>query len=266
MANGDAQKKFGCIIGMHRSGTSLATHILGLVGVDLGPPDHFLDPQPDNPMGFFENRDITRLNISIFRHFGAEWNDPPPLSDGWEFAADLDDFRDSGQRIIAETFSGDQVAAWKDPRMSITLPFWRSIVAIEPVVLMVRTPAQVAASLATRNGIASEQACALWLRYTADAWINGCLPLVVAFEDVLEAPAAVGRRLSDLFGTAGALGDDELIEAERAVQKALRHHDQQVGMPGPLMESAVDLFELLLSGDEAAATARCHELRAGWTP
>lgn len=264
MADGDAQLKYGCITGMHRSGTSIAAQVLGLVGVDLGPKDRFLNPTPDNPLGFFENRDIYEVNRSILRHLGGEWSDPPRLPDGWEYALDLDRFRRRGQRIIRETFSGNQVAAWKDPRASITLPFWRSIVTIDAVVLMVRHPAQVAASLATRNGIASERACELWLRYTADAWINGRLPLIVAFDELLQTPIEVARRLAGHFGTVGALGDDELIEVERAVHQELHHNDQRVGEPGPLMESATDLFELMLGGDRAAVTARCQVLRAGW--
>jgi hypothetical protein len=35
-----------CVLGMHRSGTSALTHILQLLGVQIG--DDFLPPAPDN--------------------------------------------------------------------------------------------------------------------------------------------------------------------------------------------------------------------------
>lgn len=41
-----------CVIGMHRSGTSLVTRILNLLGVDLGPAEQLMAPYAvDNPKG-----------------------------------------------------------------------------------------------------------------------------------------------------------------------------------------------------------------------
>jgi hypothetical protein len=39
------------ILSMHRSGTSALTGVLNLMGVSLG--KELLQPQPDNPKGFF---------------------------------------------------------------------------------------------------------------------------------------------------------------------------------------------------------------------
>ena len=33
-----------CIIGMHRSGTSMVVRLLNLCGLDLGPPEQFMPP------------------------------------------------------------------------------------------------------------------------------------------------------------------------------------------------------------------------------
>jgi len=42
-----------CILGMHRSGTSLLTRVLNLLGVELGAGDVFtMEPAADNPKGY----------------------------------------------------------------------------------------------------------------------------------------------------------------------------------------------------------------------
>ena len=54
-----------CVLGMHRSGTSLATRALHLLGVSLGPDEHLMRPRADNPLGFFEHQPLTDLNDEI---------------------------------------------------------------------------------------------------------------------------------------------------------------------------------------------------------
>ena len=39
------------VLGMHRSGTSMFTRALNLLGMELGQP--LMAPQPDNPKGFW---------------------------------------------------------------------------------------------------------------------------------------------------------------------------------------------------------------------
>lgn len=46
-----------CIAGFHRAGTSMVARLLARSGVYLGPEEDLLAPAPDNPEGFWENRD-----------------------------------------------------------------------------------------------------------------------------------------------------------------------------------------------------------------
>ncbi|HYX81751.1 MAG TPA: hypothetical protein VE714_05115, partial [Gemmatimonadales bacterium] len=60
-----------CILGMRRSGTSLAAGVLHSLGVDLGHEEHLAGPAPDNPKGFREHRWIVKLNDQILERLGG---------------------------------------------------------------------------------------------------------------------------------------------------------------------------------------------------
>ena len=46
--------KLFVVVGMHRSGTSIVSRLLNLLGAHLGPEDDLMPPKPDNPTGFWE--------------------------------------------------------------------------------------------------------------------------------------------------------------------------------------------------------------------
>ena len=56
-----------CILGMHRSGTSLLARMLNLMGVSLGPEQFLMQPTIDNPKGYWEHDEIVGLNNEILR-------------------------------------------------------------------------------------------------------------------------------------------------------------------------------------------------------
>ena len=81
-----ARGRIICVLGMHRSGTSVASRLLNLLGVYLGAEEHLLGPEPDNPKGFWEFKPIFDLNNEILGRLGGNWHEPPPLRPGWETA------------------------------------------------------------------------------------------------------------------------------------------------------------------------------------
>jgi hypothetical protein len=73
-----------CILGMHRSGTSMITRLLNLCGLYLGREEAMLPPSPeDNPDGYWENQSITDLNEEILASLGGSWSRPPEMPTGW---------------------------------------------------------------------------------------------------------------------------------------------------------------------------------------
>ncbi len=232
-----------CVLGMHRSGTSLVARALNLLGVYLGPDEHMMAPNANNPRGFWEHQGIKDLNDEILVRLGGSWADPPALAEGWEGAPELSDLRQRARAILQEDFLGKKLWGWKDPRTCLTLPFWRQVCPPMRYVLCLRNPVDVAASLRQapeREGLELERPTALWLRSTTNSLQHsyGHPRLFVFYEDLItdsrepltRLAAFIGRRkLMDNAKVAGAL--------ENAVSEDLWHHRTSV-------EDAIDNSEL----------------------
>jgi glycosyltransferase involved in cell wall biosynthesis len=255
-----------CVLGMSRTGTSLTTRILGLAGVDLGPEEELLGAdrrqladagegvmakaRGSNPEGHWEHYRLMRLNERILRTMGGSWRDPPSLPSGWENAAELDDLREEARAVLTESFAGRALWGWKDPRSSLTLPFWQRLVGGEMrYVICLRGPAEVAASLGRRDGIEPEHAAELWLRYLAAALVNtsGRRRLVVPYESFFREPAAAADRLARFVGHEGAFAgpDGEAMLAETIDERLWRNRGfAGAARPEPASPSAASLFRV----------------------
>jgi hypothetical protein len=217
------KRRFVIVIGMHRSGTSLVARVINLLGVDLGPPSSLMEPKPDNPKGFWESRPIAAFNDDLLAEMGGRWDDPPILADGWEEQARFEPWRARARGIIDREFAGAEVAGWKDPRMSILLPFWRS-----------------AASLASRNGTDGELAAELWLRYTIGALRNAPNAHVVRYQDFFDdLDATVENLLAAIGGPAPE--DSVRRQISEFFDPSLRRHSWG-SMPGHLGQAASWVF------------------------
>src|SRR5512132_1949060 len=93
-----------CIVGMHRSGTSLIAQILKQSGLYLGSEDNLLGSNVGNPDGHFEHLGFIELNDAILKHLGGSWEFPPEFQPSWENAASLEPLR-SRARGLLQTFS-----------------------------------------------------------------------------------------------------------------------------------------------------------------
>ena len=89
-----------CVLGMHRSGTSLITRVLNLLGVYLGPDAHLMTPNENNPSGYWEHQLITDLNDEILSRLGGSWDEAPAFSQSWANAPELADIRSRAQTLI----------------------------------------------------------------------------------------------------------------------------------------------------------------------
>jgi len=115
------------ILGMHRSGTSMLTRILNIMGIQLG--WQLQQPGSDNPKGFWENRFFQAINAKLLLSAGC---DTDGLDDGTKL-------KKASHKLKEAPLPKDLVAAvkkyteavytgshwgWKDPRTVITWPFW----------------------------------------------------------------------------------------------------------------------------------------------
>ncbi len=154
-----------CVTGMHRAGTSMIARLLNLCGLHLGPPDRIVPPGEGNPSGYWENQDMDRLNEDLLAHLAGGWDFLlPPIAEGWESDPGLSPFRERANRLI-QTLGQQEPWGWKDPRCSLTLPFWKSLLPGLKVVICLRHPLEVVRSLEKRVGGTAAFNYNLYLKY-----------------------------------------------------------------------------------------------------
>jgi hypothetical protein len=218
---------------MGRCGTSLTTALIGLLGVDLGPTERMLQAiVSDNARGYWEQRELYEINEAILEAFGGTWGHPPELPSGWERSPALDAVRKRARKSLTELFGVHEGRwGWKDPRASVTLPFWRDLIGEMDYVLCVRNPADVAASLAKRDTeeVTFEESVALWLLYLRAALDNtaGSRRLILRYEDYFVDTERQLQRLADFVIGEGGLDAETRARLKGFVEPQLWHNRDQ---------------------------------------
>lgn len=212
-----------CVVGMHRSGTSMVTRLLRDCGLFLGGEEELAGPAVDNPEGFWEHLDFVALNEEVLARFGGTWDRPPALPEGWEFDPRVEPLLARAGELVAR-FGGRRHWGWKDPRSSLTIPFWRRVVPSLKVVVCVRNPLEVAHSLFVRGDSTGASQFRLWLHYYRE--ILAAAPpssrVVTHYQSYFEDARAELRRVSDWLGL--GVSDEAAGRACEHVSGALRHH------------------------------------------
>jgi hypothetical protein len=216
------------IVGMHRSGTSLAARMLEAMGLNLGPPDRLAPAKPDNPHGFFENDDLIRLHDQMLDTANAAWDLPPDqispaLVNGWRRL-----FSKKAEELVAgiRAFAPDAPRwGFKDPRLCMVLPFWLQLYPAADLVICLRDPFAVAQSLRRRNYFSMRNALALvdaYLRHlesSAPDWKGRVVRVVL--EGPATKPALAAERM------AGLLLPLETSPAPELLQRGIAAHVAQ---------------------------------------
>lgn len=235
-----AERRFTgiCVLGMHRSGTSLITKGMEILGANLG--QRVADePSADNVKGHWEDKDVVDINTELLRHFGLAWDSVDALPPGFEDHPEIAGLHERAVELIAgkEAFvSEGSVWCIKDPRCCVTLPFWQSVfsrIGISVGYLWIaRHPDEVALSLARRNGFQRPISDWLWLRhnYAVCQHVPDDRSIVVRYADFLEAPRQELRRIASYFELHPHSRKDVQTYCDLFVDESLRH-SESVAIP-----------------------------------
>ena len=212
-----------CIAGMHRSGTSTVAQLLYRLGLYLGKEEDLFAASSANEDGFWENKHLVEVNESILKAYGSGWDLTPDLEPGWQQGEELAPLRDETRRFL-EGFEGREPWGWKDPRTSLTLPFWLDLLPDTKVVLCLRNPLEVANSLRKRGSASILFGLNLWKIYNERLLetLDKDHYIVTHYESYFYRPQAEIRRVVDFLGVPAS---DQLISLARSrVIRGLRHH------------------------------------------
>ena len=190
------------VAGMHRSGTSLVTKALDVVGADLG--SNLIPAAPDNPKGFFEDEDCVSLNQTILEKLDLRWDIPTLMTEYDLTGQNLVPYIKDAAHLLKTKPNSSSTFAVKDPRFCLLAPIW--IVAAKRVdvktsfVVSIRHPLEVAHSLWKRNQFDYQKGLDLCLSH------NFCLTnlltqygskrIVVSYENLLSQPEKELTRLA----------------------------------------------------------------------
>ena len=159
---------------MHRSGTSCLAGTLERAGVFLG---EVARQNLYNAKGNRESDAIRAVNGLVLRDNGGDWNRPPTTTPViWR------DERRTMRDAIVQSYNGQPVWGFKDPRVLLTLDGWLEALPHLEFVGVVRHPLAVARSLRDRpNGPPLAQGIRLWRIYNQRLlarWRQASFPIV----------------------------------------------------------------------------------------
>lgn len=256
------------VLGMHRSGTSALSGGLASSGVWFG--DDLLDPETGvNDKGFWEHRELVRINEALLHAHGVCWYTPrmaerlTPLLQRPEQAGDLwQNALDWAQSLL----HGGACVAIKDPRLCVLAPFWQAVFerlggAVSAVHLL-RHPAEVQSSLFRRDAIQPDHANILWLEHAvASAAFCNSLSLshTCSYDQLMQSP---GETVRTSLEACGVQPDIDIERLSDWIEPSLRHHKSLAPRSkGILGQFADSLYEKLLAAafdKQLAAEVEAH--------
>lgn len=267
----DAASERTCILvmGMHRSGTSALGGVLGLLGSAL--PAHLLEGDGNNREGYFESAPLNALNSEILAALGSRWDDWRALDASADFPKRAA-FEDRARNLLEKEFGSASQFVFKDPRNCRIGAFWRPLLreARCRVVALhtLRNPWEVAASLARRDRMMTEEGLLLWLRHTLEAeWLTRDLPRFHTSYDLLMKDwRDLAERAAPALGLTWTHGPDEAAaRINNFLARDLRHFDfslpEEHGAWAWMRETHDIFARWSVTGETAADRARLDTVR-----
>ena len=215
-----------------------------------------MPPSPKNPKGYWESMSLVAFNERLLRALGSDMRWPGQLGARWEGDQRLRAFRAEAPLAFRRTFP-EEPWVWKDPRLCLTLSFWRSVLGVQPAIVLVnRNPLEIAeSSLRAGRGEGKGYFLALWERYLRQSLpqLEGLPALVTSWDALLADPVAWCDRAGAFLVSAGLdamrPSEEDVLEF---VDPGLRHAESSreafLG-DSEVSTSQRDLFLLLESAE-----------------
>ena len=244
------------VLGMHRSGTSLCSNILSILGLDMADLVH---QKVDAPKGHWERQEIVNAHDRILQLLGRDYYSPVhahAFAPGWWANPAVRVVRDELTVWLRQRIGDSPRFGFKDPRTCRMLPMWKEIFAdlgLQPrYVFCVRDPRQVTRSIVHRDQPAFDDSEYRWMVYNAHAVaaVAQAPVCVVPYEAWFADPVPILDRLVAQTNAPARSDDSECKAAMVDVIDAGLRHDGLTGT-ARLSHITQDFYAQLLVSAEA---------------
>lgn len=216
----DGETKTVVVLALARSGSSVVTGVVRLLGVDVGAREY---ADKANPYGSFEDRDFRRLHREIFEdaRSGATYWDPPTRE---AIVALRERFRPRIEALVREKEKGKKLWGWKDNRGILTVDLFLPALTNPHLIVLFRNPVATARSGVRHTERHGDLSLLDVLRvgnlYHDELW--GVLTrypetpkILIEYEELIRDPLGQTRQLAEFLEVHPS--DDELAQIERFV-------------------------------------------------
>ena len=256
------------VLGMHRSGTSALCGALNLIGLDFG--NQLLPATRANEKGHWEHEEIVSVHDRLLSSLGSSWDDPLPS--GWIERTVIHEVKSELIEILERELGRTSVFGIKDPRMCRLMPLWLpifDILSVEPFfILAVRSPWEVAESIADRDGIEQGKSELLWLEHVAEAEAStrGRKRSFVTYDALMDDPVRTMERLRNQLGVDLRPPSDLQASLREFLDPSLRHYylgTRIASHTHPVSPLALSYYETIRNASSPhEISAKCKELAA----
>ncbi|MFD1884905.1 hypothetical protein [Paenibacillus wenxiniae] len=220
------------VIGMHRSGTSLLAGVIRALGVHFGKEEQMVAPREDNPEGFWEHAEIVTIHDELLRTLSSSWDTTQPLPYEWWLTEEVQPFRQRLIQVITRDFAHLSLWGFKDPRASLLLPLWQSVLDELQIdvryVMSLRNPLNVADSLYKRDQFDYDKSLAMYHLYMLSCLHDTYLRprILIDYDQLIEQPVETGRKISAFLNIPYTSADEAQISL--LSKPSLRHSRRSV--------------------------------------
>jgi len=200
----------------------MVARLLQACGLFLGREEE-LGFDTNNGEPHFENLRFVALNDQILSRLGGSWNSPPEFPGRWEELPHVGALTGQAKKLI-KRLRVQNNWGWKDPRNSLTLPFWRLLIPDLRPVICLRNPLEVAQSLRKRGDLLGIPPFQLWLTYYREA-VSATSPqqrVITHYESYFQDPITELQRVANGIGM--EVSPVVISRACAHISRDLRHH------------------------------------------
>ena len=251
------------VLGMHRSGTSVLTRALNLLGAAL--PADLLGSNSSNPTGHWESARAIAINDELLAALGRRWDDVRELPEDWLQRPETRAARQQIRALLDHDFSSERLWLIKEPRICRLAPLWLDVaeeLGVDTrVIIPVRHPSEVIYSLSRRDGMGAGQAQLLWCQHLLEAEraSRGRPRILLDFDRFVTDWRSEAARIESELGLSWPHNDKQIAkQIDAFISPSLRHADasnEEAGLVDRLVPAAPvgELYDELLHAEGKAA-------------